>query len=327
METLFPKTPTLRCTAIYCLIGIPIGLISLSIIFIVLYQYFNAPPVNFPLHTDIEIQEGLSHRAIIDSLKDKGIIRSSFLLYSILIKDFNKSFIQAGTYRFETPLTTYEIANGITKGLNKSPLLSITLPEGFMARDLLSYLPHLKISTSTEALQKYEGYLFPDTYFLSSDMTLGSIITLLRDTADDKLSRYDDVFLSSKFTRNEIIILASIIEREAQDLESKKIVSGILQNRLEITMPLQVDACFDYILDKTSAELTPEDLEIDSPYNTYTHTGLPPTPIANPGIEAIEAVLYPKKTDYLYYLTGSDGNFYYAKTFEEHKRNKIRYLR
>jgi UPF0755 protein len=92
-------------------------------------------------------------------------------------------------------------------------------------------------------------------------------------------------------------------------------------------MPLQVDAAFDYVLGKDSAELTQEDLSIDSPYNTYRFAGLPPAPIANPGLESIEAVLSPIDTDYLYYLTDNEGNFHYAKTFDEHKQNKLRYLR
>ena len=89
---------------------------------------------------------------------------------------------------------------------------------------------------------------------------------------------------------------------------------------------LQVDATLDYLLDKTSAELTLDDLQIDSPFNTYVYRGLPPAPISNPGLESIEAVLYPEETEYLYYLTADDGTFYYAKTFEEHKKNKARYL-
>ena len=91
-------------------------------------------------------------------------------------------------------------------------------------------------------------------------------------------------------------------------------------------MPLQVDASFDYLLGKTSSELTEDDLAIDSPYNTYSHRGLPPTPISNPGLSSIDAVLNPAQTPFLYYLTADDGTFYYAKTFEEHKRNKQRYL-
>ena len=123
-----------------------------------------------------------------------------------------------------------------------------------------------------------------------------------------------------------MIILASILEREANDEQSMKIVSGILQNRLKHGMALQVDASIEYVLDKSLSALTSEDLKIDSPYNTYLHTGLTPTPIGNPGLQAIDAVLHPAKTEYLYYITDADGHFHYAKTFEEHKRNVTKYL-
>ena len=105
-----------------------------------------------------------------------------------------------------------------------------------------------------------------------------------------------------------------------------KIVAGILDSRLVLGMPLQVDATMEYVLDKPLSQLEPEDLEIDSPYNTYLNSGLPPTPIGNPGLAAIRAVLEPLPTDYLFYITDENGDFYYAKNFEEHKQNIARYL-
>ena len=132
---------------------------------------------------------------------------------------------------------------------------------------------------------------------------------------------------ASKLSIDEILILASIIEREANTEESQKMISGIFQNRLAINMPLQADASIEYVLDKPLNELTPRDLEIDSPYNTYLNLGLPPTPIGNPGMEAIDAVLNPTKSDYYYYITDENGDFYYAKSYAEHLRNIEQYLR
>ena len=114
-------------------------------------------------------------------------------------------------------------------------------------------------------------------------------------------------------TEYEIITLASILEREANSAESMRMISGILQNRLEINMPLQVDASIEYDLDKPLHELTPTDLkERDTPYNTYLYSGLPPTPIGNPGQTAIEATLNPTESDYLFYVTDDESNFHYA---------------
>lgn len=290
------------------------------------HSILNAPPHDFPVQTDITIPEDASVNEIIEIFDSAHVVKSSYYLKLILRYMFTDQYIQAGTYRFESPRSTYAIAESITSGENLSPLVTLFLPEGFQTKDLYKYLPVSIISTTTHDISTLEGQLFPDTYFISSNATLSDILVLLQDTHEMKIAQFSDEIARSSLSESEVIILASILEREANSIESKKIVSGILQNRLAIKMPLQVDAVFDYILNKTSKELTAEDLEIDSPYNTYSNVGLPPTPISNPGVEAIEAVLYPTKTEYFYYITGDDGNFYYAKTFEEHKRNKAKYI-
>ena len=286
-----------------------------------------APSRDFPLDQDIRIEEGLSHSEIADRLASAHVVRSAFLFHMALLLHFENEFVQAGIYRFPEPLTTLDVAEAVTQGRYKSPTLTLMLPEGFSVRDLYAFLPREYEVGEIRDLTQYEGKLFPDTYFISPDMPFEDILALLQETMIEKLAPYEAAIASSTFTRDEVLTLASILEREANDPLSMKTVSGILQNRLEIGMPLQVDATLDYLLGKTSAELTGEDLEIDSPFNTYEYRGLPPQPIANPGLVAIEAVLDPIETDYLYYLTGKDGAFYYARTFEEHKANKERYLR
>lgn len=289
--------------------------------------FLNTPPEQFPVGADITIEEGTTVDEITEFLKSESVVRSSLHLYLVLGREHPEEPVKAGTYRFEEPLSATEVASALVLGEHQSPLLRLTLPEGFHAVELSSYLPeHLK-GSSTEHLRHLEGYLFPDTYFVSTETTLEDIVRLLQENFREKIAPLSAEIDASPFTLEETITLASIIEREAGDTESKHLVSGILQNRLSIDMPLQVDAIFDYLLGKTSAELTDEDLNLDSPYNTYRYRGLPPGPIANPGLESIRAVLEPTETDYLYYLTGNDGTFYYAKTFEEHKENKERYLR
>ena len=121
--------------------------------------------------------------------------------------------------------------------------------------------------------------------------------------------------------------MASIIEREAITPEARRIVSGILWKRIKMGMPLQVDATFAYVNGKNTYELTAEDLHIDSKYNTYEYKGLPPGPICNPGLDSIIATIEPTATPYLYYLSEKNGTMHYAKTFEEHKMNKVKYMR
>ena len=287
----------------------------------------NTASANFPVSTDITVSEGMNHTDIAELLEEKGVVRSALYLNFILSEMFTNDFVQAGTYRFDTPLTTREVAEIITKGTHTTPLLKITFPEGFSVKDIREYLPATFEETNTMNISSLEGSLFPDTYFISSDLSFDALIELMQTTFDEKMESIAPKLEVSTLSKEEVIILASIVEREAKDTTSKKMVAGILENRLAIDMPLQVDAAFMYLLHKKSSELTQDDLKVDSPYNTYTHSGLPPTPIANPGMESILAVLEPTPSKYLYYLTAEDGTFYYAKTFEEHKANKERYLR
>lgn len=302
------------------------GILVLLLLLYLFVAYINSPSAQFPTDTDVVIDEGLTLREITEVLEAEHVVRSSLYAYLVLIGNHKNEYVQAGAYRFTEPRTTHEIAYAITNALDMSPHIIVTLPEGFRARDIYEYVPE-SFKTTEIDIEQYEGFLFPDTYFISQGMDIHDLVALLLTTFEQRLAPYAERIAASRFTEREVIILASLIEREAKDLESKKVVSGILQKRLAIDMPLQVDATFDYILGKQSDELTQEDLELDSPFNTYRYVGLPPTPIANPGIESIEAVLEPQRTEYLYYLTAIDGTFHYASTFEEHVRNKELYLK
>lgn len=290
------------------------------------YTYVNNPPHNFPTGEDILIPEGTSQKEISRILEEKNVVTSGLFLRFLLKYQQADMFVQAGIYNFPEALESRTIAGALTTGDYKKPLTRVTFPEGFSVKDFYTYIPKERNYTKMQ-LEMHEGYLFPDTYFISDDMNTEDIIALMQENFKAKLQPYEEQITNSGMSLDFVINLASIIEREAKDTESKHLVSGILQNRLAQDMPLQVDATFDYILDKTSAELTLDDLEIDSAYNTYNNKGLPPTPIANPGLDAIDAVLHPTPSEYLYYLTAPDGTFYYAKSFDEHKINKARYLR
>lgn len=310
-----------------CIVSLCVLLISTVVLLSVLTLRLNTPPVNFPVGIDITIEEGESQKEIVQHLAEKDVVRSSLLLQLQCMYYFKNNFVQAGVYHFTEPLTSRGVAVKMMDGQSRSPEVTITLPEGFKANDLYQYLPEYFVKEGTRDLTSYEGHLFPDTYFITPSMTLDEILTMLTKASDEKLKAYEEKINQSGLSKEQVLTLASLVEREAKDMESKKMVAGILRNRLRVEMPLQVDATFDYILNKASHELTDDDLEIDSPFNSYNNTGLPPAPIANPGTAAIEAVLEPTQSDYLYYLTGDDGTFHYAKTFEEHKKNKDRYIK
>lgn len=304
--------------------------LSVILITVCLYVYtqkLNTPTEQFPINTDVIIEEGMNMNEIVDSLEKSGVVRSSLYLYIILESKYKNNFIQAGVYTFSEKLTTQQIADAITHGTYLSPSRKVTLPEGFRVSEINKYLPEPYPENEIATALMDEGYLFPDTYFIRKRATFSEFVTLLKENYAKKITPFRQEIAESEFTEREIIILASIVEREANDPVSMGLVAGILVNRLHLDMPLQVDAVFAYHLGKTSSELTQDDLQIDSPYNTYRNRGLPPDPISNPGLIAIRAVLHPTETDYIYYLTDSEGNFYYSKTFEEHKVNKERYLR
>lgn len=321
-DRFFSKSFWLRI-GIFCFVCL-----MLATTFVLAYaSVVNNPDPDFPVGSEVVIEQGMTIRDVSDAFEKKSLVRSSLFLYLTLIGDYKGGYVQAGAYRFDEPLSTSDIARAITLGEYLVPEIKVTFPEGFRASNILSFLPDGFSSSDVSVALPYEGYLFPDTYYIPRDMTFTDLIEHMRKTFEIRIEPYRDSILASGLSEKEVVTLASIIEREAKDVESMGMVAGILRNRLDAGMPLQVDATFDYLLGKESSELTLDDLAIDSPYNTYDRIGLPPTPISNPGLAAIEAVLYPTQTDYFYYLTGSDGTFHYAKTFDEHRLNKARYLR
>ena len=303
------------------------------IIFLAIWyiSYLQKPPTDFPLNEPIEISLGLSVREISHLLQVRNVVQSNWLLNFILLTKYNPSDIKASTYIFTEPINTFAVAKRLSSGDFTSDLIRFTHIEGERVLQIADSANGLlanfdKNGFLIEAVP-LEGKLFPDTYFIPKNYSAHELLVMMLTNYEKNLEPIRELIKHSSLTENEIIILASIIEREANSPETMKYVSGILQNRLGLGIPLQVDASLEYILDKTLPELKPSDLEIVSPYNTYLNTGLPPTPIGNPGLESIQAVLNPIKSNYLYYITDDLGNFHYASNFEEHKANIAKYLR
>lgn len=276
--------------------------------------------------------EGSSVLQVGEKLKEDNVIRSR-TIFVVLAKMMGlEKEIKSGDYFFEKPMSIAEIIKRLGSGDFGLKQIKVTIPEGAALKDIARIFENFENFDENEFYlfakdPSLEGYLFPDTYFVSPAIDASGVIKIMKTNFEKKISDFEEKIKESKHNLNEIIIMASLIEKEVSSLEDKKIVSDILWKRLEIGMPLQVDAVFLYLLGKKSSELTADDLKIDSPYNTYLYRGLPPTPICNPGLEAIEAAIYPADSLYLYYLSGKDGGTYFAKTFEEHKINKSKYLK
>jgi UPF0755 protein len=316
-----------RIRLAYILVCIPLlGMTALGGVFL----YENAPPKDFPVGEHIHVPTGSSLNDISHILARHHIVRSGLLFRSIVTLYGREGSLQAGSYIFHEPADTGVVARSFVDQTSRVPPLRVTIPEGSTLADfdtlLADALPQIDRGDILRATEK-EGVLFPDTYHLSEDTSAEEVVALLSETFTQKLKPYIEKFQGGVLSLHNAVILASIVEKEGKDAESMKMVAGILRTRLQKNMPLQTDATLTYLLGKTSAQLTIDDLMLDSPYNTYRNRGLPPTPINSPGLVAIDAVLNPTPSDYLYYLTDGTGVFHYAKTFEEHKRNKILYLK
>jgi UPF0755 protein len=311
--------------------GVLIIAILIAICSYPVYNYLVLPPQDFPTNQPFVIEKGTGIKGVVSAAKTSNLVHSELMLYYLLVTKFSETPPQASTYIFERPLTVAELAARFAEGDHDSDLLSLTIPEGTSLKDIAKIadevLPNFNPDTFLQIATGQEGYLFPETYFIPSTYTEEDLYNLLNTTMSDKLKSLEPDLSNHDLTLTEIVTLASIIEREANSEESMRMVSGILQERLRIGMALQVDASMEYVLDKPLSELTAEDLKQDSPYNTYLNSGLPPTPIGNPGYTSLQAVLEPTKSDYLFYITGNDGIFYYAKTFDEHRQNIARHLR
>lgn len=308
-----------------------LGILAIIFCIVLLSQFIFSAPSLFPAKTSVTVSRGASLQSLAKELKEKNIIRSETVFQFFVILFGGEKRITPGEYYFEAPIPVYAVSYRIGEHLFGIQKIKVTFPEGLSNKEISDILKKKLTGFDSESFlqetEKLEGYLFPDTYFFFPNTSTEEIISVLKDTFKRKtntlLSEKNNTVLSQK----EVIILASILEKEARGLEEMRVVSGILQTRLEKRMPLQVDAPFVYLIGKGSSELTLLDLRSDHPYNTYTRTGLPPTPIGNPGLMAIEAVLYPTPSPYLFYLHGNDGTIRYARTFTEHKKNKSLYLR
>lgn len=301
-----------------------------AVLLVATYQALFAAPSNFSPASIVTIVRGTSAPSVANNLAEEHIIAHPSLLLLTLQISGASSQIQAGTYYFEKPQNVFVIAYRIVTGAHDLPSVRITFPEGVTVREIAikieNALPGIRKADFIAEAQKYEGYLFPDTYLFPPSSDATSIVALMRANFDTKIATLSNDIKASGRSLSDIVIMASLLEKEARTTESRRMVAGILFNRLKIGMPLQVDAVFGYIFNRDTYSPSYADLKVNSLYNTYIHKGLPPGPIANPGLDSLRTVLHPAKTNYLYYLTGKDNLMHYATTYADHQTNQKRYL-
>lgn len=279
------------------------------------------------------INPGETVSDVANKLEEKGIIRSAFA-FKMAARDAGLTGVNIGDFIVSPAMTHTEIIDVLKGG---STDVRVTLLEGWRVEQIAEELNEkLKIDKTefVAAAKEYEGYLFPDTYFFHPDASIETIINTMRSNFDRKYTpELQNKIKAQGLTPEEGVILASLVEREGRSEKVRTEVAGVLLNRLEMGMKLDIDATVQYAkdsqklkngnLDKFWQPIAVADYQgIVSPYNTYTNNGLPPAPIANPSLMSLQAVANADpNTPYVYYYHDSQGNSYYAKTLEEHNTN------
>lgn len=294
------------------------------------YLFYYRAPAYFPAPAVISVSEGSTLVDIAEQFESHGIVRSGDMLRSLVIVMGGETSVQAGDYFFDRPISVYAVAQRILHADFGLTPFKVRIPEGATTYQIAALLDD-KMSrfdsvTFLALAREKEGYLYPDTYFFLPNSTAQQVIDIMEQNFYERIEELAPQIEAFGRPLDEVVTMASLLEKEARYLDEKQVIAGILWKRLEIEMPLQVDAVFGYINGTTTFSPKFSDLEVDSPYNTYKYKGLPPGPIASPSLSSVEAAVTPVESDYLFYLTGRDGVMRYARNFEEHKTNRARYL-
>lgn len=284
----------------------------------------------------ITVKPGMSTQEIGQVLYDNKLIKSVNLFRLIARIEGMEKSLQAAEYSFSPSMSVRRIVGMLATG--EVAYRQFTIPEGFTINQIAALLeeknladaskfkeaaksiPPFEYMESSEAVTyPAEGFAFPDTYRVSRGVTESQLLRMMLYQFNDRFTpELQERARQLGLSRKEVIILASLVEKEARVETERPIIAAVFMNRLKLEMPLQSCATIQYILGDPKAELTIQDTKIPSPYNTYLNLGLPPGPIASPGIESIRAVLHPADTDNLYFVADKNGVHHFSKTYEQH---------
>lgn len=317
--------------------------------FYVLKQ-IETPVEKVGFYRNFTILTGQSAAQIGENLLKEGLIKDSFYLKFYLWKSGLKNSIKAGEYNLSSSMNIPQIVDIISMGKIVNQEVSVLIPEGLNSDEIEEILVDKKLldrgqfkeAVGEKNIKRYykydflldkpkganlEGFIFPDTYNFYKKTTPEEILEKILGNFNKKIdpNMREEIGRQGK-TIFEVLTLASIVQEEANGAKDMRIVAGIFQNRLDIGKALEADSTINFITGKKMSQALYKDIEILSPYNTYKNTGLPPGPIDNPGLDAIRAVIWPEKTAYLYFLHTPDGKAVYGKTYDDHLRNRAKYL-
>jgi len=305
-------------------------LIAVGLAALLLYLFVIQPPEKFPVDQLVSVPTGQTLSQVSQTLYEDGVIRSP-LAFRLLTKILgHERGVQAGDYLFKQPLDIFTIARSISIGAFGLEAQHIRIPEGATTKEMSiifsSKLERFNQANFLAQAQPIEGYLFPDTYYFLPNATEDMVIQAMRQNFDTHEAQIDPMIQASGRSLRDIVIMASLVEREARNTDDRRKIAGVLWNRIDRDMALQVDVTFLYTIGKGTFDLTMKDLLSDSPYNTYKNKGFPPTPIGSPSLDSLMAAADPIKSDYLFYLADNSGITHFSKTYAEHARKQKLYL-
>lgn len=305
-------------------------LLAVFLVFVYGYFFLYLPPSNFPVSSVVHIPDGMTLSDASVLLADKEVVHSASALDSIVVFKGGEQSVQAGDYFFDRPLTLLEVAQRILVGNYGLLPVKVTVPEGATTYEIATLyankLGGFDAQTFLVLAKNKEGYLFPDTYYFLPNATAAQVIDTMEQNFYRKIGSLEEAIADFGKPLDEVLTMASLLEKEARTPVSRRTIAGILWNRIDVGMPLQVDAVFGYIMATSTFSPKFSHLAIDSPYNTYKYKGLPPGPIANPSLASIKAAITPVASSYLYYLSDRRGQMHYSVDYSQHLRYKRMYL-
>lgn len=300
------------------------------------------------------VSAGEGVKTIAANLQEAGLIRNTFVFELYIWAEGLSSNLQAGEYLLHSAMDLPMIVRTLARGEALANEITIRLVEGWTSQEIGQYLANERSLFSLEEWNQtvnvtdsrliipgqtfavltdkpnhasLEGYLFPDTYRVFKDATPAAVIEKMLRNFEEKLTpQLRTSIVSQGRTMFEVITLASIVEREVQTDLDRRLVADIFLRRLAAGIPLEADSTVNFVTGKKTPQVSFEDVNINSPYNTYRTLGLPPGPISNPGLSSIHAVIQPEPNNYFYFLTTERGQTIFSTTFDEHKENKAKYL-
>lgn len=316
------------CTILFFVI-----IVGAAVLFYNIYTFANSPAQAYEENVIIEIPKGTSFKTVAAMLVDNNIINSEWK-FNILSKleEFDKN-VRAGEFELHTAMTPRQVMETIRSG--KVYMHRVTIPEGYTLKQIAAKVQEanlgsidkfMELTHDSKLLQKYdipaetmEGYLYPDTYYFSKGTSEQAIMERMLRQMQTRITpemrkKAEDMGM----TLHEVLTLASIVEKETGKAAERPLIASVFHNRLARGMRLESDPTAVYGVDLMGGSVTASHVRVESPYNTYKISGLPPTPIANPGIDAIKAVLNPADTKYFFFVAKGDGGHVFSVTYEQH---------